>query len=377
MSSIHDKDEEIDCLKDLVGELKGEIHQIHMDYNYKVIVLQDYENENKVMRRTIEGLRRELKEANRKIEELSSVGIVKEKEEKEEHGSDGSDADTNEVIPDKPTVSQDVNSDIIDERLIEANNTIARLKQHLLDSQEAHDNIVIRLEERIEELVQYQKDEKKNDKRFAELEKEIQEKDEEIQNVNAVIEGLQFQQEQEIEIRTFHLRKKIEEMESQIKIKDSKIMEYESTIKDLNTLLESKEGDIKNLEDVQTKYQYMEREYESMKAVHDKTREKLQEALDESQEVIDKNIIKQMIVRYFSTDKKQQVLKLLAQVLDLDTEEKIVVGLISKPSQSRWNFFRRKGNQEISETSVNESDEEKKRISDMWIEFLVSECDSE
>jgi hypothetical protein len=86
-------------------------------------------------------------------------------------------------------------------------------------------------------------------------------------------------------------------------------------------------------------------------------------------------------VTYFTQpQKRQEVLELMARILNFNEEEKVAVGLLKSPRRS-WRLFRNpftSPTKTSSTTSTNTSTPPpEKSLTDLWIEFLLKEATGE
>jgi polyribonucleotide nucleotidyltransferase len=96
-------------------------------------------------------------------------------------------------------------------------------------------------------------------------------------------------------------------------------------------------------------YIKLQEENEYIRNTLDEALQKLTKITKDEENLIDKRLIRSLILTYFNNDKlndKKEILQLMANILNLNEEEKKQIGLISK--NNNWtdfmNFFQKRNN---------------------------------
>eukprot|EP01132_Coremiostelium_polycephalum_P009123 gene9123-11179_t len=268
------------------------------------------------------------------------------------------------------------------EQYNKANKELIRLRQYLMDVEEQHTSTDLENEEKIVKLEQELKlalEQKSNSKQVNEqmerLKLELVEKEEEIKrtniclnNLNNVLEQFQADQEATIQTEMINVNQKLEqsmiELESLRKDKQEflilqrKFSDSEQTINRLHLEIESKNKEIIKLRE----------DIEPLKVAFDKNILRLSDMCLQEQESVNKRVVSKLFLTYFKGNKKNEVLELIAKILNFSEKEKLSIGLTKK----QWSlipFFGSGGN-----NTDGNGESEEKPLTDMWIEFLLKEA---
>ncbi len=187
-----------------------------------------------------------------------------------------------------------------------------------------------------------------------------------VQNLENVL--LQFQMEQETKDKRY---------EEQIEVLH-KAMEQEklSKISIVQKHAHQVEAAEKKAQDLSDKLVKKHGEWQMLRKVVEIHKAKLTAALH-ADEVINKKLISRVILSYFekSGSKRQDVLALMARMLEFSDSEKQVIGLGDQSyAITRVLQYFNMSSQPASNNGVISEGSDSKSLSDMWVEFLLEEC---
>jgi len=221
-------------------------------------------------------------------------------------------------------------------------------------------------------------------KELIELKLQLKEKQRELDNSQSQIEQLNYDQAQEIEMRTLHLSNEIKSYAEKLTESEKKLANY-MDVSAQNAELKIDLESLREMLDIKTRELAMlQKEYQPLKSTLDHTLKKLNYELKNNQDVIEKQIVTKLIITYFTSPKKQEVLEVMAGILNFSDENKSKIGLQTSPVNSPkkgwlggW-FSSTNPPSESGSAGVSASDVlEGKNFADLWIAFLLHEAENE
>jgi len=149
--------------------------------------------------------------------------------------------------------------------------------------------------------------------------------------------------------------------------------------------------DLENLRemlDLKTReFEMLQKEYEPLKTMLDHTIKKLNNEHKNNQDVIDKQIVTKLIVTYFTSPKKQELLELMAGILNFSDENKAKIGLTTGIPNTKKGWLGDWFSSSSTPTKLRVPESgapvspadvlEGKNFADLWIAFLMHEAENE
>jgi hypothetical protein len=218
--------------------------------------------------------------------------------------------------------SQSLRIDALETEVTEKDNDLRRLRNHLQDIQRDY-------ETQVEEL---------RDSNLSHLEPRdilsTRSSDAELQALQSAMSEIQREKEDEIEIRTFHLRKENATLKAQLESlagMDEQNADLLAELKSLRIDNDFLQNEKKlNLDDIQ---RLKEEKSKLFEALEEATRH-LARGAKKDELLIDSRVAARLIVSYISAPSalmKSQVLEVCASLLPLTKEDRIAIGLEKKP----------------------------------------------
>jgi len=204
-----------------------------------------------------------------------------------------------------------------------------------------------------------------------------------LNNLQSALDLLQAENDVQLANTKTQLQKKAKEQEEIMEGLKRQIAEKESKIKQLNDDLEQLKPLKLQLEIKENELEMTKRELTKINLHLNQSLDKLNYMSNESHPTIDKKLITNLLVKYFSGKEKEEILQVIANVLNFDFDQRLAVGLIKpeKPGLLRWPMQMLKSNISSSaaapspthpNTSKTATPEES--FTDLWIGFLLQEA---
>uniref|UniRef100_A0A6B2L200 GRIP domain-containing protein n=1 Tax=Arcella intermedia TaxID=1963864 RepID=A0A6B2L200_9EUKA len=155
----------------------------------------------------------------------------------------------------------------------------------------------------------------------------------------------------------------------------------EKKLAQLDVLLEqhaAMKADLENLNEIISiktrKTDLLQQEYQALKGLLDK---QLRTEVN-NQDCIDKRIVTKLIVTYFLSSNKREVLEIMAGILNFTEQNRADVGIVPETTKKGWltSWFYSSGDDKGIPKEVQESNQDK-NLTDLWISFLLSEAENE
>jgi len=253
-------------------------------------------------------------------------------------------------------------------RISNLDNQVKKLKHTLRNSLKESEDTIVDLKKDLD-MVTHKKNELEISLKSSLIDNSIlTQKQEEIDNLQSIINQLEKDKEYEVEIRTYHLQNQIKDMNFEISKLKSDVNEYKKKEEDLRIVKEKLEERNREYDTLKANFSTLTTDHESLKNSFEKTRTKFDEMLSINQDVIEKNIIKQMMISYITKKNSKQILDIMTSVLNFTDEEKAAIGISEKQKWSWLSYFKPSKNNNQNDIL------EGKKLSDLWIEFLMNEC---
>ena len=279
---------------------------------------------------------------------------------------------------------------------------VTRLREHLLDVEEADDRDEIAIEERVEiekkkALENFENGIEILRTKLQMSEESLLNKQREVENLNRVLGSFYADQEQ------------IDGKTNDAKEARQKLSQTTAKLRETSALLEKKTAEIENLENtskmMEEKFKDMSRKCSEATAQSTKLRVALTQAIkkiarlssssssrgDESEVFIDKAVITKLLVTYFERGFSEEVLELMARLLDMEGSQRYAIlsgarratRVISKVARAPLGIARGFGKAfgVISGAGLRvvgaTGEHAEVPVADLFIEFLLREAEEE
>ena len=280
---------------------------------------------------------------------------------------------------------------------------LKRLREHLLDVEEAEDRDEMSIEERVEEEKKrveekFEKEVERLTMQLMEKEDGLQRKMKEVENLNRALGSFYADQEQ-MDGRT-----------NEAKEARQKLRETSGKLRETMELLEKKTKEIEELESkralTEEKFKDASRKCAEATAQSTKLRVALTQAIKkiarlsssstggvdgENEVFIDKSVITKLLVTYFERNFSEEVLELMSRLLDMESSQREVIilgarratGVISKVARAPLGIARGVGKAFGAISGVGlrvvgaTGENAEVPVADLFIDFLLKEAEEE
>jgi len=280
---------------------------------------------------------------------------------------------------------------------------LKRLREHLLDVEEAEDRDEMSIEERVEEEKRrveekFEKEVERLTMQLMEKEDGLQRKMKEVENLNRALGSFYADQEQ-MDGRT-----------NEAKEARQKLRETSGKLRETMELLEKKTKEIEELESkralTEEKFKDASRKCAEATAQSTKLRVALTQAIKkiarlssssaggedgENEVFIDKSVITKLLVTYFERNFSEEVLELMSRLLDMESSQREVIilgarratGVISKVARAPLGIARGVGKAFGAISGVGlrvvgaTGENAEVPVADLFIDFLLKEAEEE
>eukprot|EP01114_Cavostelium_apophysatum_P008594 TRINITY_DN2117_c0_g2_i1.p1 TRINITY_DN2117_c0_g2~~TRINITY_DN2117_c0_g2_i1.p1 ORF type:complete len:1204 (+),score=447.48 TRINITY_DN2117_c0_g2_i1:123-3734(+) len=268
------------------------------------------------------------------------------------------------------------------EKLEKSNKALGRLREHLMEMEEAHTLDAMNKEEQMEQLRnqlqqysikaeqgQFQEEERNNlIRKIEEKEEECARTTEALSNLQSVLEQFQADQEAQVSSEVLVLKKQLSNAREEADVAKQELL----GLRVVASRCSRAEAEVRELQDeIASKtraYIKLQEDVEPLRKTLDEAIKQLTKMSQNEQNLIDKRLIVQLLLTYFEgKTSKNEVLELIAKVLNLTDDEKKKIGLGQKRG---WLPFMGGGTQ-------SSPDKLDKNLSDMWVDFLLKEASAE
>ena len=380
------KQEEIDSLNQFIKEKMQEFQNSKKEFQEKIEklnhLINEKENERLRLAQNLEGLNSQLlfqsslnQKKDQQIEKLKlDLNQTNEEKRKLESLQQQSQQDF-QILFKKKLEAEETLENLKQKdkeeryKLLQQNKQfkeeVERLKTHLLEIEELNTESSLERSEELENL------KKKEENTLQTFRAEMEKKEIIIQNLQKMLEENEMEKE-----RDFELKK--EEMQSNFKLQNNHLCnKLESLEIAFSNYREKTEKELEekecNLKKQIQLYQNLEIKIEPLKEKLNQSLQKLSLFANNNNLSVDKRLCANLFTSYISeqnSTKKQDILNLIDRILGFDENQKILVGLIKR--KNNWNFLSWYSKDNNPQSPTND-----KTLTDMWIEYLLTETESQ
>eukprot|EP01113_Clastostelium_recurvatum_P034677 TRINITY_DN4732_c0_g1_i4.p1 TRINITY_DN4732_c0_g1~~TRINITY_DN4732_c0_g1_i4.p1 ORF type:complete len:867 (-),score=231.26 TRINITY_DN4732_c0_g1_i4:147-2747(-) len=213
---------------------------------------------------------------------------------------------------------------------------------------------------------------------LAAREEELERTSTALYNLQNVLEQFQAGQESTLQTGLATMERELAEAREREEVAQREA----SALRDVGAKLKTAEQMIQSLQsELTTKtrsYIALQEEVEPLQNSFHQTLIRLNDMAQQGQNAVDKRVVCTLVVSYFASrtaEKRREVLELMSRMLNFSEEQKIIVGLVSRPSGG-WLPFFGKGQPAAADANGEQKPGEKS-FADLWVDFLHNEAEDQ
>jgi DNA repair exonuclease SbcCD ATPase subunit len=192
-----------------------------------------------------------------------------------------------------------------------------------------------------------------------------------LRSIEQILANVQSDQEQEISIRTLHLRRQLEETQlklqaretelEQLRLQEAEYLNQKQQVLQLQIQMDKMGGISRALQ----------QENASLKSTLELRVAKLSAQADASEVMIDKRIIRNLLTSYLnpatSGASKAEVLDIMSRMVSMTADERNLIGVGKQRKERGW--FSSLG---FSSSSAASADLDEQSLSNLWVQYLAA-----
>jgi len=204
---------------------------------------------------------------------------------------------------------------------------------------------------------------------LSDKEVELYKSNEAIFNLQSALEQFQSQQEHQINSEISILKKEIENLKRQ----NNEFIQKNNELTKISQRCSEAETTARETQDALTQktkeYIRLQEELQPLRVALQKTTKQVESLLkNEKETLVDKRLVSKLFATYLENKAdKNQIMELMAKILDFTEEERKKIGLLRQQSSSWFGFWGNETKQQPTEKSFSE----------MWVEFLTRDIEKE
>jgi len=277
---------------------------------------------------------------------------------------------------------------------------LSRLKKHLIQIEEDYTNELVEVQQR-EEKLEKQLIEARNEieqlnrrlnntgplvairqqaeqalderdqalRKCSKLEDEVQRSQTSLANLQLVIERMQKDHDQRLQTANKLLEQSLMEERCRYSQLENEINKYQLKLKESNNALQAAARLSQQLHAKQETIDQLKIHLQKKEELVNRLHDEINNLNSSCEGKVDKQFIKNLVIGYFTSDKKQDVARLLARILDFNESEMRRTG-IQLNSSSTHDYGHRRQNSTSSNASFTQEDES---IAQQFVHFLEEE----